>query len=253
MASYLVTGTSRGIGLAMVKELLLRPASEVSKIIAAARSESESLRDVISTSNGRVEFVPLEVLDQDQIQKAVTLASGILGEKGLDVLINNAGVRDQPGSIRDMTELKHIFDVNVVGVHNITNAFVPLLEKGNLKKVINISTPVGSITHSATYRHSPFPAYKISKAALNMLTVQWHYEKYEQGFTVFALQPGWVKTDLGGEIADLEVGEAVTALVKRGLEAGRPESGKFLNILVEGWENSKPGKWNWYDGKEIAW
>lgn len=102
MASYLVTGTSRGLGLAMVKELLLRPASEVSKIIAAARSETDELKGVVAGSNGRVEFVRIEVIDEKQVQKTVDLVAGILGEKGLDVLINNAGLRDEPSSLAAM-------------------------------------------------------------------------------------------------------------------------------------------------------
>jgi NAD(P)-dependent dehydrogenase (short-subunit alcohol dehydrogenase family) len=92
MATYLITGTSRGLGLAVTKKLLLRPTSEISKIIAAARSESDALKTVIAGSNGRVEFVPIEVTDEEQVKKAVSLTADILGDKGLDVLVNNAGI-----------------------------------------------------------------------------------------------------------------------------------------------------------------
>lgn len=80
--------------------------------------------------------------------------------------------------------------MDVLAVHSVTSAFIPLLEKGNLKKVINISTAMGSITKAPTYKLTPTPAYKIAKAALNMLTVQWHLAKYDDGFSVIALQPG---------------------------------------------------------------
>ena len=63
----------------------------------------------------------------------------------------------------------------------------------------------------------------------------------------------WVKTDLGGQIADLEVEEAAIAITERLLAAGRPEAGRFLNIRVPGWEDGKPGKHNYYDGKELPW
>ena len=103
MATYFITGTSRGLGLAVTKKLLLQPTSEVSKIIAAARSESEELKTVISESKGRVEFVPIEVTDQDQVQKAAHLTAEILGDKGLDVLVNNAGIMPiTPGGISEM-------------------------------------------------------------------------------------------------------------------------------------------------------
>ncbi|KAF2847820.1 short-chain dehydrogenase-like protein [Plenodomus tracheiphilus IPT5] len=254
MATYLITGTSRGLGLAVTKKLLLRPASEVSKIIAAARSESDALKSVISESGGRVEFVPIEVTDEEQVKKAASLTADILGDKGLDVLVNNAGIMPfTPEGVSKMTDLKHVFDVDVVAVHTVTSAFIPLLEKGQLKKVINISTAMGSIALSPTFKFTPVPAYKVAKAALNMLTVQWHLAKYDEGFSFISLQPGWVKTDLGGQIADLEVDEASSAIAERLFYAGRQESGKFLNILVKGWENSKPGKFNHYDGKELPW
>lgn len=92
MATYFITGTSRGLGLTVTKKLLLRPASEVSTIIAAARSESDALKSVISGADGRVKFVPLEVTDEDQVKKAALLAAEILGDNGLDVLVNNAGI-----------------------------------------------------------------------------------------------------------------------------------------------------------------
>ncbi|PVH93919.1 short-chain dehydrogenase-like protein [Periconia macrospinosa] len=254
MATYFITGTSRGLGLNVTKKLLLRPASEVSKIIAAARSESDALKSVIAGSNGRVEYVPLEVTDEEQVQKAASLAAGILGDSGLDVLVNNAGIMPfTKGGVPNMTDLKHVFEVDVLSVHNVTTAFIPLLEKGKLKKVVNISTAMGSIVQAPKYKLTPTPAYKIAKAALNMLTVQWHLAKYEEGFSVITLQPGWVKTDLGGQIADLEVEEAASAIEERLVHAGRPESGKFLNIRVYGWENGKPGKHNYYDGKELPW
>jgi NAD(P)-dependent dehydrogenase (short-subunit alcohol dehydrogenase family) len=93
-------------------------------------------------------------------------------------------------TFRYRTDLKHVFEVDVLAVHTVTSAFIPLLEKGELKKVVNISTAMGSITQAPTYKFTPTPAYKIAKAALNMLTVQWHLAKYDDGFSFIALQPG---------------------------------------------------------------
>lgn len=96
MASYLVTGTSRGIGLTLVTMLAAKPASEVAKVYAAARSESEALKKVIASAASRVVFVPLEVTSQDSIKAAAAKVDELQAGKGLDVLINNAGIMEAP-------------------------------------------------------------------------------------------------------------------------------------------------------------
>jgi NAD(P)-dependent dehydrogenase (short-subunit alcohol dehydrogenase family) len=92
MASFLVTGASRGLGLALVKDLISRPSSEVGKIIAAVRGDAPALDEVAQKSSGKVAIIKLDVTDQESIKKAASDASFILGDKGLDVLINNAGI-----------------------------------------------------------------------------------------------------------------------------------------------------------------
>lgn len=92
MASYLVTGSSRGIGLAYIQALARKDVSEVSKIFAAARTQSAALKAVVDEAGGRIEFVALEVTSDESAREAATQVEKSLGGKGLDVLINNAGV-----------------------------------------------------------------------------------------------------------------------------------------------------------------
>lgn len=92
MASYLVTGSTRGIGFQVVTFLASKPTSEVSKIFAAARKENEALKKLIESSSGRVQFVPLEVTSQESVKAAVSTVEVAINGKGLDVLINNAGI-----------------------------------------------------------------------------------------------------------------------------------------------------------------
>lgn len=92
MASYLVTGSSRGIGLAIVTALASKPATEICKVFASARSETDSLKQLIAGSGGRVEWVPLEVTSQESVQQAANKVLESLEGNGLDVLINNAGI-----------------------------------------------------------------------------------------------------------------------------------------------------------------
>lgn len=101
-STYLITGSSRGIGLAIVTALAAKPATEVSKVFASARSETDSLKQLIAKSGGRVEFVALDVTSQESAKSAASKVTESLGGKGLDVLINNAGVGDKWNKTEDM-------------------------------------------------------------------------------------------------------------------------------------------------------
>ncbi|BDD55990.1 hypothetical protein MAP00_001470 [Monascus purpureus] len=204
MASYFVTGSTRGIGLAITTLLASKPESEVSIIFAAARTQREGLKQLAANSAGRVEIVPIDATSEESVSKAAEQVEWSLGSKGLDVLINCVGIMPQtPGGIETMTDLEMTFKTNVLSSHLVTRAFIPLLKKGHQKKVINISSTLGSITLASKFQLFPVPAYKVSKAALNMLTVQYALALEDEGFTVFTISPGWVQTDLGGAGADL--------------------------------------------------
>lgn len=92
MASYLVTGASRGIGLGIASVLASKPASEVSIVFAAARTETDALKQLIANSAGRVELVHMDVTSEESIKEAASKVDQSLNGNGLDVLINNAGV-----------------------------------------------------------------------------------------------------------------------------------------------------------------
>lgn len=140
MASYLVTGTGRGLGLELVTQLLALPPSEVATVFATTRSSTtKALQDLIDSSKGRLVHVPLVVTDKASIDKAVSLIGDKVGDKGLDAVINNAGIQPYtPDGIQNMDNLRDAFETNVEAVHNITAAFLPLLKKSQLKKVVNM-------------------------------------------------------------------------------------------------------------------
>lgn len=93
MATYLITGSSRGLGLALVAQLALQPAGKISKIIASSRGKpTAELQKVIDSSSHRAVWVQLDVVDKASVQQAATQVESILEGKGLDVLINNSGV-----------------------------------------------------------------------------------------------------------------------------------------------------------------
>ncbi|KAK4227345.1 hypothetical protein QBC38DRAFT_193968 [Podospora fimiseda] len=253
MASFLITGASRGLGLAFIKELACLPPSKTGKIIAGTRTDSALLNDLAKTSSGRIIPVILDVTSQDSIKKAAAEVIKFLGDDDLDVLINNAGVCHYVSDgVKTMDTLQDDFTINVMGVHWVTQAFLPLLQKGKMKKVVNITTTLGSITLARQMAVYPCPAYKISKAALNALTVQWALDYEKEGFTFVAISPGWLKTDLGGgEMADLTPEQGAKTTLDFVFNKGQEVNGKFLKVYIQGWETA--GYAHVYDGGEAPW
>lgn len=104
MASYFISGTSRGLGLQLTASLASRPSSEVSKVFAAARKQSDELKKLVEGSGGRVQYVPLEVTSQQSAKEAAETVEKFLNGQGLDYLINNAGILHiTPNGIVDMS------------------------------------------------------------------------------------------------------------------------------------------------------
>ncbi|KKY27605.1 putative short chain oxidoreductase [Diplodia seriata] len=270
MASYLITGSTRGLGFALTTLLASKPASEVSKIFATGRKQNDALAKLVQESAGRVEFVQLDVTDPQSAKEAAKAVEKTLGGKGLDVLVNNAGIMNYgPQGIEEMTDLGETFRMNVIGVHDVTSAFLPLLRKGTLKKVFNMyvvllctvstvddpdirlrSSTLGSITMAPYFGHMPSPAYKVSKAALNMLTAQYSLALADEGFTFVAICPGWVKTELGTDHADLTIEQSVNGISEIVFRVTATDTGKFFSVNVPGFE--KDGQ-KLYDGSCRPW
>ncbi|KAL5365267.1 hypothetical protein BJX96DRAFT_158857 [Aspergillus floccosus] len=253
MANYLITGSARGLGLALATHLASFPKAEVASIFATSRRDNSSgLAELVASSSGRVVFIPLDATDRTSVQNAARQVEKQLHGRGLDVLVNNVGIKPMTrGGVEKMEDLDDVFHTNVMSTHMVTQAFLPLLRKGERKLVTNISTTLGSIGVASTFKSNPVPAYKVTKAALNMLTKQYAEDLAGEGFTFLAVSPGWLQTDMGGSRADLPVAQGAEAVVNIMNDATTAQNGKFLNIHVPGWENN-PGL-NQYDGKEIPW
>ncbi|KPI37268.1 C-factor [Cyphellophora attinorum] len=243
--SYLVTGANSGIGLELVTQLSALPTSKVTRVFALVRRSSEAL-DALPSD--RVTTIIISNLaDAAEVSKAVASATEKLDGKGLDVLINNAGAMEPTGGkfeptqkTQDMSaqELMSTLESNVATSLVVTSSFLPLLKQGKQKKIFNITTC------------GAFHAYKISKAAMNMLNQQFAGELEAEGFCVALITPGWLKSR--HPQADLEVSVGVKAVLDIVFGAGPEQNGKFLNIRVAGWEENTKGP-NKYDGKEIPW
>lgn len=234
MKTALITGANKGIGLETAKQLLkegfrvyLGSRNLASGLEAAGKLRSEGLTDV--------EAVQIDVTDENSVAAARTE----IGKRTavLDVLINNAGINggQPPYTALSAThdELTAAFNTNVIGVARVTNLFIDLLRKSLKPRIVNVSTSVASLSLQsnpewAAYNHAKYAVYAVSKAALNMYTVQLAYALQGTPFKVNSVCPGYTKTDFtGNNGGDVEV--AGSRIVKYALIGDDGPTGKFIS------------------------
>ncbi|KLO08151.1 NAD-P-binding protein [Schizopora paradoxa] len=229
MTTWLVTGASRGLGFGLVKHILA--ASKDNTVFAACRNPSTAnqLTELASSSEpDKLHIVKLDVADESTIAEAAKEVGSILSQKGLalDYLINNAGISTAHDTPMTATS-KNLMDTlltNTVGPFLVTQHFMPYLEKSAKPVLMNMSSGLGSITNADTSFQA---GYRTSKAALNLFTKQLSVEKPE--VIVFAMAPGWVKTDLAGPSAALTVDFSVSNMLKVLANVTKKDSGTFVN------------------------
>ncbi|RDX40873.1 NAD(P)-binding protein [Lentinus brumalis] len=224
---WLITGANRGIGLEMVKQLLQSPSNI---IIAASRNPAKAteLQGLAEKAGGKLHLVALDVTDKESISQAAQEVAGVLGGKGIDYLINNAGIlpggEDTAFSL-DVDILASTFATNVGGPVYVAQAFIGLVEQSEKKTVVNISSVLGSIGSDVGVI---WASYAITKAALNMLTYKEAKEKPD--ITVISMCPGWLQTDMGGPNASHPVSVGVEGVLKTILSLTPEDSGKCFNF-----------------------
>ncbi|KAF8355385.1 hypothetical protein PRIPAC_97008 [Pristionchus pacificus] len=237
MVSILVTGANRGIGLGLVRQLVQEPS--VSIVIATARN-IDSATDLKAIISPKLHLVQLEVVNDESIAKAAATVAGIVGENGLDFLVNNAGIFNK-GKLSDDFSRAHVMEqleVNTVAPLMITNKFRGLLKKAAVKhgkaQVANISSTLGSLEF-APQMDTPFPTgfYSISKAALNMLTRKLSLEWKDDKIRATSFCPGWVKTDMGTDAAALTLEESTVPLAKLILSLTEEQNGLYFRYNGE--------------------
>jgi NAD(P)-dependent dehydrogenase (short-subunit alcohol dehydrogenase family) len=227
MDTVLITGCSRGIGLALVREMAARGWH----VLAGARhpAAAPALQAVAqNASPGSVDILTLDVRHDESVQEAAEEATAKV--RRLDVLVNNAGVFPENGS-ESLEQLplecfEEAFGVNVVGVARVTRMFLPLLTRAAHPRVINMSSLAGSIGEKEDSRYY---CYSASKAALNMLTRAMAAELRPRGVTVVAVTPGWVKTELGGPNAKISAEESARSLAATIDRVSHHDAGQFLD------------------------
>ncbi|KAI0753992.1 hypothetical protein C8Q80DRAFT_1216281 [Daedaleopsis nitida] len=232
--TWLITGTSRGIGLELVRQLLVDPSNVV---VATCRNPpgATDLHALKNSAKGTLHIATIDVADEASIWDSVKVVEGLLGEgASLDYLYNNAAINegDDMAFSFDPAVFRRTMQSNVIGPGLLAQAYLPLLEKGTKKTIVNMSSGLASIGLGLGGKCT---TYSVSKTALNMLTYKQKEERPD--FTVIALDPGWVKTVMGGEGAQLEPEFSVSHILKKVTALTIEDSGKFFS----------------YAGKEIPW
>ncbi|KAH8814898.1 putative short chain dehydrogenase/reductase [Xylogone sp. PMI_703] len=194
----LITGANQGIGYETAKNLVL--SSSDWHVIIGSRDPVKGANAVSALKSlpikGTVSAVKLDVTSEASVEAAATIVAQLHGR--LDVLVNNAGIFSKNLNSTDC--LRENFAVNCIGVVSVTEAFLPLLRKSSSPRLIFVSTSVGSLTLASDprskYYSSAANEYRASKAALNMLMVQYWVKLGPEGFKVFGADPGLIATNL---------------------------------------------------------
>lgn len=224
----LVTGGNKGIGFEVARQLgkagfvVLLGAREVAKARAAAETLGKEKLDVRP--------IELDVTKQAHRDGVAAFIEKEFGQ--LDVLVNNAGINLEP--TRSGAEMfRETYETNVIAPNELTQALLPLLKKSPAGRIVNQSSIIGSLaTISSDEQAAAWagPAYASSKAALNMLTVLQATRLKGTNVKINSAHPGWVKTDLGGENAPMDVvAGAQTAVALAQVPADGP-TGKFFHL-----------------------
>ncbi|KAI9061967.1 NAD-P-binding protein [Trametes sanguinea] len=224
--TWLVTGSSRGIGLELVRQLVASPENLV---VAACRNpdKATALKGLKANAKGTLHIIEMDVSDFDSIRASAKQLEPILGEIGLDYLINNAAIASGATSFAlDPEELLQLMRTNVAGPAVVSQVCLPFLEKSEKKVILHISSTAGSL-EAVSSLGPGFTSYSMTKAALNMLALKQKAERAD--LTVITLCPGPVKTDMNKDNGQLEPEESVAGILKVITSVSKEDSGKFLS------------------------
>ena len=236
MPTVFVTGANRGLGYEHVKQY----AEKGWKVIACARNpeQAKELKELQKEHGKNFIIEQLEVVDHDRIEELAEKYS----DEAIDILINNAGTTGPmgvPGAMgyqkidsMDYQIWRDILEVNLLSPFKIATAFHNHVARSDKKILIMMSSDLGSVEQN---NFGGFYSYRASKSALNIISkgmsVDWN------DVTVIALAPGWCKTYLGGDEAEIEPAESVEQQQEMFEGIAAKDSGKFLDRF----------------GKEVAW
>ncbi|XP_053972108.1 C-factor [Hylaeus volcanicus] len=248
MKSILITGCNRGLGLGLVKHLT--KLSQPPRNIFATCRDANKARELteLAEKSKNIHIIEIDLMNTKDYDKIVKTVSEKVGNDGLNVLFNNAGVSPKftrLGFVKE-EQLTETFFVNTVVPILLTKALWPLLKVAsdnfedkskmsvNKAAVINMSSILGSITDNNQGGYYP---YRCSKTALNAATKSLSIDLKDDGILVTSLHPGWVRTDMGGSSAPMDVDTSISNILNTLNLLSKEHSGCFIQ----------------HDGKSLPW
>jgi NAD(P)-dependent dehydrogenase (short-subunit alcohol dehydrogenase family) len=231
MPSALITGANRGLGFEFARQYL----ADGWQVYAACRdpNSASELRRLTDASGHKVRILTLDVTDPASVKAAATELEG----QAIDLLLNNAGVggvRGQTIGNIDYEAWAKVLNANTMGPMRVSEAFVDNVARSKRKLIVTLTSGMGSLADNTS---GGSIAYRSSKAAVNMVMRSLAIDLAPRGITCVVVNPGWVRTDMGGPHGTLTTTESVSMLRRLIETLGPAQSGKFFN----------------YDGCEYAW
>lgn len=220
----LISGANRGIGLELISQIVKLPSSPQHLFAACRNPEKAEKLKSLAKDHSNIHVIKINVDDEASIMAAKMEVENYLGQCGLNLLLNNAGIK---AGLRLNTinseDMLQVYKTNVVGPCLMVKAFLPLLKIAASKSdvpdfscsraaIINISSILGSV--SCTRDISKYYDYDASKAALNMITKNMAVDLKSDKILSVAIHPGWVSTDMGGPNADIKPAKSAEGIIK---------------------------------------
>ncbi len=231
MRTVAITGASRGLGLEFVRQY----SRDGWAVVGGARrvAEAKALQECAGAEqDGDLTLIPLDVGDKASIHAFATQ----LADRPVDILINNAGIMgpaNQDFGEVDASGWGDAIATNVIGPLLVSRALLPSIRRGDLKRIVVITSRVGSIANASGGRY----VYRTTKAAANMVVKNMAADLAAEGIDVVAIHPGWVRTDMGGEQAPVTPEQSVAG----------------IRSLIDQPEMQISGRFFDFEGNEVAW
>lgn len=222
----LITGSNKGIGFETARQLLHLGYDVY--ISSRDPQKGQEAIEKLQSMGYSPRYVQIDVTSLESIKKAKFQIENEVGK--IDILINNAGIMLDKTGVLDMPLeiLQKTIETNVYGPLMMIQNFYPIINSGG--KIINLSSILGQLKGMKNYS----PAYSLSKTALNALTRQFAAALAKYNIAVYSVHPGWVRTDMGGADAELDVTDGAFTSVWLATEGTIEQTGKFFyrkNVL----------------------